>query len=217
MEKLAEQTCVPCNLGWSDLGSWDDIAELPAAQTAAADRAQIVTVGADRSFVYSQTKKLFAIVGVDDLILIDTPDALLAVRRGQSQRVREATEAAAKTNPGIEKNHVFEIRPWGGFVVLSDEPHYKSKHIYIEPGARISYQSHAKRAEHWIVVRGSGEVTLDDRAIPVEAGSSVFIPIGAKHRVRCTGSENLEFIEVQTGSYFGEDDIVRYKDDYDRV
>jgi mannose-1-phosphate guanylyltransferase/mannose-1-phosphate guanylyltransferase/mannose-6-phosphate isomerase len=156
-------------------------------------------------------------IGVEGVLIVDTPDALLAVRRGSSQRVREAVELAARARPGIEKNHASEVRPWGGFTVLRDEPHYKSKHIYVEAGAQLSYQSHAKRAENWIVVRGRGEAVVDGATIPVLAGSSLFIPMGAKHRIRSHGPEALEFIEVQTGSYFGEDDIVRYEDDYGRA
>ena len=220
MEKLGEaQACVPCDLGWSDLGSWDDIAAFAEGSDvgALAGSSQTVAVDSGGSFVFSSMKKVYALVGAEDMILVDTPDALLAVKRGCSQRVREVVDLAAQAKPGIEKQHPFELRPWGGFTVLCDETHYKSKHLFVEPGAQISYQSHVRRAEHWIVVAGTGEVTLDGRAIAVGTGSSVFIPIGAKHRVRCTGPENLEIIEVQTGSYFGEDDITRYQDDYGRA
>ena len=218
MEKLSELACVPCDLGWSDLGSWDDVADVAAREgrSAIGGRADAIEIDAKNSFVFSTANKLFALVGLDDVTIVDTPDAMLAVRKGSAQRVREAAEIAGKLRPGVEKFHQFERRPWGGFSVLRDEAHYKFKHIYVEPGAQISYQSHAKRAEHWIVVRGRGEVTLEGEIIPVQAGGSVRIPLGAKHRIRCVGAENLEFIEVQTGTYFGEDDIVRYQDDYDR-
>lgn len=110
-----------------------------------------------------------------------------------------------------------ETRPWGFFEILCEEADFKTKRITVYAGAQFSYQSHAKRDEHWTIVRGAGEVVLNDQIIPVEPGSHVFIPVGAKHRMRNTGTDAIEFIEVQTGSYFGEDDIVRYTDDYGRV
>ena len=114
-------------------------------------------------------------------------------------------------------NAQVDKRPWGHYQVLAESPHFKAKLITVLPGQQISYQSHARREEHWTLVRGSGEVILADQTIPVKSGSHVFIPIGAKHRIRNTGSEAIEFVEVQTGTYFGEDDIVRYSDDYGRA
>ena len=115
------------------------------------------------------------------------------------------------------KTELVEKRPWGQYEILCEETDFKAKRITVLPGAQLSYQSHAKRAEHWTIVRGKGEVVLNDQVVPVQAGSHVFIPLGAKHRMRNTGTEPLDFIEVQTGSYFGEDDIVRYTDDYGRA
>lgn len=110
-----------------------------------------------------------------------------------------------------------ETRPWGQFEVLRDENHFKSKVIQVNAGQQISYQSHSQREEHWIITRGQGVVILNEKEIPVKKGSYIFIPLQAKHRIRNTGSEVLEFVEVQLGTYFGEDDIVRYQDDYKRV
>lgn len=113
-------------------------------------------------------------------------------------------------------NETMNQRPWGHYQILAESDVFKAKLITVLPGQQISYQSHAKREEHWTLVRGRGEVILGDQIIPVAAGSHVFIPQGAKHRIRNTGHELVEFIEVQTGSYFGEDDIIRYSDDYGR-
>jgi mannose-6-phosphate isomerase-like protein (cupin superfamily) len=110
-----------------------------------------------------------------------------------------------------------EKRPWGKYQILCDEASFKAKRITILPAAQISYQSHDKREERWIIVGGKGEVILNEQVIPVQVGTEIRIPIGAKHRIRNTGTENIEFIEVQLGSYFGEDDIVRYSDDYGRA
>ena len=112
---------------------------------------------------------------------------------------------------------MIEQRPWGQYEILCEEADYKTKRITVNPGAQISYQSHAQREERWTIVRGSGEVILNDQAIPVAAGTHVHIPLGAKHRIRNTGIHAIEFIEVQLGTYLGEDDIVRYTDDYGRA
>jgi len=108
------------------------------------------------------------------------------------------------------------VRPWGHYEVLADEVHFKAKTITVRPGKRLSYQRHARRSEHWFVVRGSGTVTLDGQAITVGPGVAVDVPVGAAHRVESTGEDDLVFVEVQTGDYFGEDDIVRLEDDYGR-
>jgi mannose-1-phosphate guanylyltransferase/mannose-1-phosphate guanylyltransferase/mannose-6-phosphate isomerase len=112
--------------------------------------------------------------------------------------------------------HPFEFRPWGRFEILRDTDSYKSKVIHVNPGQQLSYQSHAKRAEHWVIIQGQPEVVLNDVVHPLKPGQSIYIPQGAKHRIRNPGTDVVEFIEVQVGTYFGEDDIVRYQDDYQR-
>jgi mannose-1-phosphate guanylyltransferase/mannose-1-phosphate guanylyltransferase/mannose-6-phosphate isomerase len=117
----------------------------------------------------------------------------------------------------VADEHKFEERPWGRFEILRDQEHFKSKIIMVNPKSQISYQSHAKREEHWVVTRGQGEVVLDDQVLQISKGSYIRIPQGAKHRIRNPHEKPLEFIEVQLGTYFGEDDIVRYQDDYKRT
>jgi mannose-1-phosphate guanylyltransferase/mannose-6-phosphate isomerase len=219
MEKLTEQVCVPCKMGWSDLGSWDDIAMLiESGQLRSRENsAVVVTEKSSGCFVFSDNEKRVGLIGVSDLIVIDTRDALLISRRGATQDVKAVVGILEKQGDRSVIESRAEERPWGYFEVLKDEPHFKSKKITVKPGQQISYQSHAKRSEHWIIVKGVGEVTLNEEKIPVLQGSTVFIEQGSKHRIRNTSSEPLEFIEVQTGSYFGEDDIVRYSDDYRRI
>jgi mannose-1-phosphate guanylyltransferase/mannose-6-phosphate isomerase len=219
MEKLKEQVCIPCDIGWSDLGSWDDVAEFGSTPSSVVftNRADVVQTESTNNFVFSISKKVYGLVDVDDLIIVDTDDATLIARKGSSQDVRKIVDILNQKQHVAAREHRFELRPWGGFAVLRDEPHYKSKLITVEPGSQISYQSHNQRSEHWVVVRGQGEVVLDSVTIPIKAGESVNIPKGAKHRIRNNGSERLEFIEVQTGTYFGEDDIIRYEDDYSRA
>jgi len=160
---------------------------------------------------------MYSFIGTDDLILVDTADATLVVKKGASQEVKQVVEALQKQGSRLVADHVFERRPWGAFEILRDTDHFKSKVITVNPHSQLSYQSHSQRAEHWIITRGVGEVVLNDQVIAVKAGTHVHIPLGAKHRMRNTSSEELEFVEVQLGSYFGEDDIVRYQDDYKRT
>lgn len=217
MEKLSgsELLCVPCDPGWSDVGSWDAVAEV--YEKTGRERTNPIEVDSKNNFVLPTQNKTYALVGVDDLIVIDTEDALLISAKGHSQNVKTVVERIKTEAPKLAIQHVFEERPWGRFEVLREKEHFKSKIIMVNPGAQISYQSHTKREEHWIIVRGSGEVILDEKVIPVEVGSYAKIPTGAKHRIRNTGTVPLEFVEVQLGSYFGEEDIVRYQDDYKRI
>ncbi len=219
MEKLKTQVCVPCEIGWSDLGSWDDVARFgaPPFSLPLANFAEAVEHDAKNNFVFSDHKKVVGLVGVEDLIIVDTEDALLVAKRGASQKVRSIVDSLISSKNKSAKEHRFELRPWGKFAILKDEAHFKSKIISVDPQSQISYQSHAKRAENWIIVKGQGEVVLNNKVIPVKLGDSIQIPLGAKHRMRNTGASVLEFIEVQTGSYFGEDDITRFEDDYKRI
>jgi len=218
MEKLDQQICLRGDWGWSDLGSWDDLALFAEkSQHSLANHAKPVGLGSDRCFVFSSQEKVIAVSGLSDVIVIDSGDALLVTRRGSTQDVKTIVDQLVKDSRPEATTHRYEIRPWGKFTVLKDEPHFKSKLISVDSGAQISYQSHARRAEHWIIVSGEGVVTLNDVNQHLRAGESIFIPVGAKHRIRNSGDKPLEFIEVQTGSYFGEDDITRYQDDYNRA
>jgi mannose-1-phosphate guanylyltransferase/mannose-1-phosphate guanylyltransferase/mannose-6-phosphate isomerase len=216
MEKLSDLACVPCDPGWSDVGSWDEVARLQSGVTPSPPA--LVQPGSRNCTVISpEARRAVALVGVEDLVVVDTPDALLVARKGQTQAVKDAHAELVRRGVPAAKQHPFETRPWGRFEILRDETHYKSKIIRVDPGHQLSYQSHAKRAEHWIIVRGEPEVVLNDVTHKLRVGESIYIPLGAKHRIRNPGREVVEFIEVQTGTYFGEDDIVRYADDYKRI
>ncbi len=211
MEKLGDEdlACVPADFGWNDVGSWDAVASLKKGQ-------EVISVKGRDNFVYGEPGKSYSTVGLEDVIVVDTKDALMLVKKGMSQDVRHVVEALSQQSSSLVKEHVFEYRPWGYFEILKDTENFKSKVIRVNPQSQLSYQSHAKREEHWTITRGSGEVVLNDQIIPVQAGSHVHIPLGAKHRMRNNSDEVLEFVEVQLGTYFGEDDIVRYQDDYKR-
>ncbi len=217
MEKLSgdELLCVPCNPGWSDVGSWDAVAQV--YEKSGRSIGHHIEVDSKNNFVMPCKNKKYAFVGIDDLIVVDTEDALLISAKGKSQEVKTVVDRLKVEAPKLASEHVFEERPWGHFEILRNEDHFKSKIIVVSPKSQISYQSHAKREEHWIIVKGAGEVILNDEVIPVKVGTYVKIPLASKHRIHNPNASALEFIEVQLGTYFGEDDIVRYQDDYKRT
>lgn len=216
LEKLTspELMCVTCDIGWSDLGSWDSLMEI--REGVQNKGLQNVQVSSKNNSVFPLENKAYSFVGVDDLMVIDTADALLVCKKNESQKVKDVVDRLKVTSPELTEEHVFENRPWGKFEILKDQDYYKSKVIRVDAGQKISYQSHAKRAEHWIIVKGEAVVILDDKEVPLKTGQHIFIPQGAKHRIINNSKAAVEFIEVQVGSYFGEDDIVRYQDDYGR-
>ncbi|MCB9084540.1 MAG: mannose-1-phosphate guanylyltransferase/mannose-6-phosphate isomerase [Bdellovibrionaceae bacterium] len=219
MEKLTKQVCIPCTIGWSDVGSWDELSRLSEeiSSLKTDSNASVFSEDALHNYVFTIRDKVIGLIGVENLIVVDTPDALLVCKKGKSQKVKDLLDQIKKAGLPEATEHRFEVRPWGGFEVLSDQKHFKVKRITVDPGAKLSYQSHAKRAEHWVVVEGEAEIVLDDKAKKVNAGEAFYIPLGAKHRIGNVGTGPMVFVEVQTGSYFGEDDIVRYQDDYSRA
>jgi mannose-1-phosphate guanylyltransferase/mannose-1-phosphate guanylyltransferase/mannose-6-phosphate isomerase len=211
MEHLDEHVSIPCSVGWSDVGSWDEVSRLIPTATSA------VQIGGENNFVLPHRDRLYGLVDVEDLLVVDTADALLVTRRGSSQRVKELVSKLTDEGRPQVTEHVYDLRPWGRFEVLRDTERFKSKVIDVDPGQRLSYQSHRHRSEHWIIVRGYPEVVLDDEVLRLGPGDHVHIPQGAKHRIRNPTDEPVTFVEVQLGTYFGEDDIVRYEDDYERT
>ena len=153
---------------------------------------------------------------MENLQVVDTPDVLYVGGAGKSQKVKQLLEAVKKEQPLLAQAHKFEDRPWGNYRSLHESEDCKVKVIEVDGGQQLSYQSHKRRSEIWVVVCGAGEVVLNDEVRAVNKGSIIEIPQGMKHRVRNTGQAPLRFIEVQTGTYFGEDDIIRYQDDYNR-
>ncbi len=218
MEKVSNQVCIPCRMGWSDLGSWDDFAKLfKDKATVGASASDVHEVHSKDNFVFSLKQKLVGLVGVSDLIVIDTPDALLISKKGSSQDIKTLVEDLNKQKNKKTSEHSFDFRPWGQYEILSDTSDYKIKVIRVNPGAQLSYQSHEHRSEHWVVIEGEGDVIINEQALSVSPGSSIVIPENSKHRIKNTSTKILRFVEVQTGDYFGEDDIKRYQDDYKRV
>lgn len=214
MEKLENQIdCIPCDIGWSDVGSWQEVSRIIGD----GKNPQVFQENSKGNFVYtSDSKKIVSFIDTSDLIVVDTSDALMISHKDSSQKVGAIVKQLDEVKHKSSTEHIFEFRPWGKFEILKDDDRFKVKVIRIEAGQQISYQSHAKRSEHWVLVEGSATVVLNDENILVKKGEHIMIPQGAKHRMRNTSATAVEFVEVQVGSYFGEDDIVRFQDDYGR-
>ncbi len=202
---------------WSDIGSWQAVSELtPPDAEGNHGRGERVTVATRGTFVHSEDR-IVATVGVENLVIIDTPDAVLVAHRDHLQRVREvAAELKARGNEAY-RLHRTVTRPWGAYTVLQEGAGFKIKRIEVKPGAAISLQLHHRRSEHWVVVAGAATVTRGSERYVVGAHDSTMIPVGEKHRLENAGTEPLVVIEIQCGDYVGEDDIVRFEDIYGRV
>jgi len=217
IEKLkTELICVPADMGWSDVGSWDEIARLQEEKINFSSAAEVFCEDAENNFVFSTFNKVVGLVGVKDLIVVDTPDALLVTRRGQSQKIKDLVLNIKEAKIPAASEHIFEVRPWGRFEVLADESDHKVKRLIVNPKSQLSYQRHTRRDENWVIVSGQAEVVLEDKVTVLRPGQQIYIPKNHKHRIRNPGNQPLVMIEVQTGEYFGEDDIERFADDYQR-
>lgn len=217
MEKADNISCVPVSCGWSDIGSWAAMADL-ITPDAEGNRLRGETVLEDTtdSFVLSETR-LVSLVGVHDLLVVDTPDALLVAHRDKAQDVRKVFNKLRAQGHEAAKLHRTAHRPWGTYTVLEEGDGFKIKRIEVKPGRRLSLQAHHHRSEHWIVVSGTAKVVNGEREILLTNNQSTYIPCGFKHRLENPGILPLVLIEVQSGEYLGEDDIVRFEDVYGRT
>jgi mannose-1-phosphate guanylyltransferase/mannose-6-phosphate isomerase len=216
MERTDRAAVMPVAYGWSDVGSWQavwELSERDGAGNAAHGRA--VFVDARDSFVSSE-KQLVALLGVDNVVVITTDDAVLVARREGSDGLRKVVGTLKEVAPALTQDHLKVHRPWGSYQSLDLGARYQVKRIVVKQGGRLSLQLHHHRAEHWVVVRGTARVTIGDKVQMLHENESIFVPSGARHRLENPGKIDLELIEVQTGSYLGEDDIERIEDDYHR-
>lgn len=218
MEKTSHAAVVPVACQWSDIGSWDAL--WLAADKDANDNhleGDVIALDTKGSLVRSHDRHLVATVGLEDIVVVTTPDATLVARRDASQDVKKIVEVLKSASRTEHDLHRVVRRPWGLYDSLESGDRFQVKRIVVKPGAALSLQMHHHRAEHWIVVKGVAEVTCDDKVFLLAENQSTYLPLGSKHRLRNPGKVPVELIEVQSGSYLGEDDIVRYDDVYGRA
>ena len=217
MEKARNVVVLPSRFGWSDIGAWKAVAEqLPADVDGNTTVGDAMLVDAKNTHVQSDDR-LVAAVGVENLLVVDTADAVLVAHKDASQQVKEIVTRLKARGHDAAKLHRTVARPWGTYTVLQEGPRFKIKRIEVRPKQALSMQMHHHRSEHWIVVSGTARVTCDERVFLVAANESTYIPIGGRHRLENPGVVDLVMIEVQCGDYLGEDDIVRYSDVYGRA
>jgi mannose-1-phosphate guanylyltransferase/mannose-6-phosphate isomerase len=217
MEKTDRAVVLPVSYAWSDVGSWDAVAaviERDHAGNAVVGDAALID--SSRNLVHSESQ-LTTMIGVDDLVVVSTKDSLLVAKKERAQDVKELVARLQKDGRS-EANEALKIfRPWGNYDRLDIGIGYQVKRIVVKPGGILSLQKHRHRAEHWVIVQGEAEVTIENTICTVSANQSAYVPLGAIHRLANRGTKSLVLIEVQTGTYLGEDDIVRFEDDYNRV
>ncbi|WP_321505353.1 mannose-1-phosphate guanylyltransferase/mannose-6-phosphate isomerase [Breoghania sp.] len=216
MERTGTVACVPMDPGWSDLGSWSAVREVfPADKDGNASLGDSLFLDTRDSFVYSAEASV-AVLGLSDVLVVNTRDALLVAHKDKAQDVKRIVERLEADNriEAIEHKRVY--RPWGWYEGLSQGARFQVKCIMVKPGAQLSLQSHVHRAEHWVVVNGTAEVTIDGETQLLGENQSAYIPLAARHRLANPGRIPTYLIEVQSGSYLGEDDIIRYQDIYGR-
>ena len=216
MEKTSRAAVVPFDAGWSDVGTWDalyDAGEKDAAGNVT--RGDVIASGASGCYLRAE-HRMVAAVGVEDMIVVATKDAVLVSKRSQSGDVKKIVDQLAASRRNEAEHHLTVHRPWGSYETLHLSDRYQVKQIVVEPGASLSLQRHHHRAEHWIVVKGTARITVNEDVRLLTENESIYVPLGAVHRLENPGLIPLTLIEVQSGSYLGEDDIVRLEDAYAR-
>ena len=219
IEKLDLVYCVPLIMEWNDIGNFTTFYD--KYNTQQDDKGNVyfnseIMLDCDNNLVYSEGNKSIAMIGVSDIIVVDQKDALLISHRDQTQKVKDVVSILRERNDPRADYHLTEYRPWGSYTILEDDVFYKVKRLTVLPQKRLSYQMHYHRNEHWIVVSGTALVIIEDEEKLLRSGESIYIRSGEKHRLANHGRLLLEVIEIQNGEYLGEDDIVRFEDDYER-
>jgi mannose-1-phosphate guanylyltransferase/mannose-1-phosphate guanylyltransferase/mannose-6-phosphate isomerase len=217
MEKTNRAAVVPAAIGWSDVGAWDALWELGEKDANGnVAKGDVLAHETKNSYLRSETK-LLSTVGVENLVVVVTEDAVLVADKAKAQGIKAIVDRLGQAGRSEADAHARVLRPWGSYQTVDHGRRYQVKRITVEPGGRLSLQKHAKRAEHWVVVNGTARVTRNDEVMTLRENESVYIPLGAVHRLENPGTEPLNLIEVQSGGYLGEDDIVRLEDTYGRT
>ncbi|MCC5792226.1 MAG: mannose-1-phosphate guanylyltransferase/mannose-6-phosphate isomerase [Legionellaceae bacterium] len=217
MEKTAQAVVIAMDLDWSDVGSWSALMDLSGKDAQGnALQGDVVLDGVNDSFIRAE-HRLVAAIGLDNVIIVETKDAVLVVAKDQVQKVKAVVDLMKKDGRHEHRAHRETYRPWGMYDCIDEGHRYQVKRISVKPGARLSLQMHYHRAEHWVVVSGTAKVTCGERSFLVTENQSTYIPVGEVHSLENPGKVPLELIEVQSGTYLGEDDILRIKDQYGRA
>ena len=217
MERTDRAAVIPVDCGWSDIGSWSAVWDVIGHNTDGnASTGSVVFLDSHNSLAHSDEAILTAVVGLNDVVVVTTPDAVLVTSRAKSEQVKELVEQLKAQNREQAVRHLRVYRPWGYYQGIDIGSRYQVKRIVVKPSAMLSLQKHFHRSEHWVVVRGTAEVTIGSETRTIHENESTYIPIGSIHRLANPGKIPLELIEVQVGSYLGEDDIVRLTDEYGR-
>jgi mannose-1-phosphate guanylyltransferase/mannose-6-phosphate isomerase len=217
MERTTRAAVVPADLGWTDLGSWSavwDVLDHDAAGNATSG--PVAILNSRNTLVHSDDAVLTTVIGIDDIVVVTTVDAVLVVARDKAEDVKTLVERLKAENRREAVEHRRIYRPWGYYQGIDVGGRYQVKRIVVKPGEKLSLQKHLHRAEHWVVVKGAAEVTINEDVRIIHENQSIHIPIGSVHRLANPGKIPIELIEVQVGSYLGEDDIVRLDDIYER-
>ncbi|ALE02317.1 mannose-1-phosphate guanylyltransferase/mannose-6-phosphate isomerase [Candidatus Pseudothioglobus singularis] len=216
MEKTNNGIVVPLNTYWSDIGSWNALWESkPKDINNNVNEGDVIVNNVKNSFIYS-SNRLIAANGINGLVIVDTQDALLITDKEHSQEIKHIVELIDDKNRIESKNHRKVYRPWGYYDSIDSGVGFQVKRIFVKPYAKLSLQKHKKRDEHWVVIKGTALITCNDKVFSLKANKSTYIPRGSIHRLENSTNQTLEIIEIQTGDYFGEDDIIRLADDYSR-
>lgn len=218
MEKAKNIAVIPGDFGWSDMGAWSAVADvIPADEHGnKTNSSEAIIIDSHNTYIDSKDR-LVAAIGLENVVVIDTPDALLVADRSKSQEVRQVVSRLKASGHEAHKIHRTAVRPWGTYTVLGEGQGFKIKRVVVKPGQALSLQMHHHRSEHWVVVFGTANITIGDNTTLMTQNQSTYIPIGARHRLENPGITDLVLIEVQCGSYLGEDDIVRFSDSYGRT
>jgi mannose-1-phosphate guanylyltransferase / mannose-6-phosphate isomerase len=217
MERSSKAAVVPVVFQWSDVGSWGSLDEVaPKNKAGNVIDGRVVDIDSARSIIYGD-RRVVATIGLTDMVVVDTPDATLVCPKSRAQDVKKIVEILKQQGAPEHLEHLTVHRPWGSYTVLEEGPGYKVKRVTVKPGGRLSLQMHHQRSEHWVVITGTARVTRGEEVFDLQVGQSTGIPVETRHRLENPGQETLHIIEVQDGPYLGEDDIVRFKDDYGRT
>jgi len=217
LERSSDLAVLPTDMGWEDVGSWNALDEvMPKDADGNILTGNTINIGSRNSIVYAG-RRVVSVLGLEDMIVADTEDATLVCHKSHAQEVKQVVRHLRERAEDTHRIHRTVIRAWGSYTVLEEAPGYKIKRIEVKPRAKLSLQMHHKRSEHWVVVSGTARVTCGESVYTIHENQSTFVPMGVKHRLENPLDAPLQLVEVQSGGYLGEDDIVRFEDDYGRV